>query len=645
MAWCTQGFTVDVCHDGVRGFAMACEVPYDAIVLDVMLPGLSGYEITRRLRAKGVWTPILLASAKDGEYDQADGLDLGADDYLTKPFSFVVLLARLRALLRRSAAPRPVTLVVGALELDPAARTVSVEGAAVDLTAREYAHARVPHAAPRHGGDQGRPVGARVGRPRDRPQRGRGLRRLPATQDRSGTAGDGARRGVPTARLAVIHSGARVRRSLRARVTVVATAVLAVGLVAGSAFLARLFVAERVAAVDRTVKAEAARVVDLAADGDLPKVLPSPLGNLALAQVVDTSGLVLANTPGASPVLPIVPVSGLNAGPRDRTYTATNTSLSSLPERVDVRTVAYGGTSVVVIVAFPFSDVQDTLNALHRVLFIVLPIVLLAAATATWLSVGSALRPVDELRAAADAVVAGGGKAAPQLEVPQGAEELRRLGETLNRMLARVHGAGEQQRAFIADAAHELRSPLASVLTQLEVALSTPTSAEEWPVIAADVYADAERLRRLADDLLLLARLDAGAPASDDLVDVAALAGAQGEPLLVRGDEQSLRRVFDNLITNAHKHSATVQVSAERVGPWALVVVDDDGPGVPVEDRERVFERFVRLDSARSRDEGGTGLGLAIARAVARSHDGDVVLSDSPLGGLRATVRLPADES
>ena len=133
------GFTVDVAHDGVRGLAMACEVAYDAIVLDVMLPGLSGYEVTKRLRAKGIWTPILLASAKDGEYDQADGLDLGADDYLTKPFSFVVLLARLRALLRRSAEPRPVTLVVGDLELDPAARTVAVRGDVVDLTAREFA--------------------------------------------------------------------------------------------------------------------------------------------------------------------------------------------------------------------------------------------------------------------------------------------------------------------------------------------------------------------------------------------------------------------------------------------------------------------------------------------------------------------------
>ena len=133
------GFTVDVAHDGPRGFAMACEVSYDAIVLDVMLPGLSGYEVTKRLRARGIWTPILLASAKDGEYDQADGLDLGADDYLTKPFSFVVLLARLRALLRRSAEPRPVTLVVGELELDPASRTVAVSGTVVDLTAREFA--------------------------------------------------------------------------------------------------------------------------------------------------------------------------------------------------------------------------------------------------------------------------------------------------------------------------------------------------------------------------------------------------------------------------------------------------------------------------------------------------------------------------
>ncbi|HEX7104827.1 MAG TPA: response regulator transcription factor [Acidothermaceae bacterium] len=133
------GFTVDVAADGSRALELATSVGYDAIVLDIMLPSMSGYEVTRQLRARGVWTPILLASAKDGEYDQADGLDLGADDYLTKPFSFVVLLARLRALLRRGSRPRPPLIEVGALAFDPSSRVFAVAGSPLDLTARESA--------------------------------------------------------------------------------------------------------------------------------------------------------------------------------------------------------------------------------------------------------------------------------------------------------------------------------------------------------------------------------------------------------------------------------------------------------------------------------------------------------------------------
>jgi two-component system, OmpR family, response regulator len=133
------GFTVDIAGDGIRGLELATTIGYDVIVLDVMLPGLSGYEVTRQLRARKVWTPILLASAKDGDYDQADGLDLGADDYLTKPFSFVVLLARIRALMRRGAQPRPVLLTVANLTLDPAARTLSKGEQLIDLTTREFA--------------------------------------------------------------------------------------------------------------------------------------------------------------------------------------------------------------------------------------------------------------------------------------------------------------------------------------------------------------------------------------------------------------------------------------------------------------------------------------------------------------------------
>ncbi|GAA2642705.1 response regulator transcription factor [Paractinoplanes durhamensis] len=136
------GFAVDVVHDGVDGLWQATETPhgaYDVVVLDIMLPGLSGYEVCRRLRAKQVWTPILMLTAKDGEYDQADALDLGADDYLTKPFSFVVLIARLRALIRRGAPERPAVLAAGDLTLDPGERRVARAGAPIAVTPREFA--------------------------------------------------------------------------------------------------------------------------------------------------------------------------------------------------------------------------------------------------------------------------------------------------------------------------------------------------------------------------------------------------------------------------------------------------------------------------------------------------------------------------
>src|SRR5258706_1512492 len=133
-----EGFAVDVALDGPSGLDLARHGGYDAMILDVMLPGLSGYRVVRALRAEGHWLPVLMLSAKDGEHDQADGLDCGADDYLTKPFSFVVLLARLRALIRRGAPQRPVVLAAGDLTLDPARRRVERDGAEVTLTPREY---------------------------------------------------------------------------------------------------------------------------------------------------------------------------------------------------------------------------------------------------------------------------------------------------------------------------------------------------------------------------------------------------------------------------------------------------------------------------------------------------------------------------
>ncbi len=134
-----EGFAVDVATDGPSGLRQAVLEDYDVVLLDVMLPGLSGYDVVRGMRRQGVWTPVLMISAKDGEHDQADGLDVGADDWLTKPFSFVVLVARLRALLRRAAPPRPAVLQAGALTLDPGTREVRLDGRPIELTTREFA--------------------------------------------------------------------------------------------------------------------------------------------------------------------------------------------------------------------------------------------------------------------------------------------------------------------------------------------------------------------------------------------------------------------------------------------------------------------------------------------------------------------------
>ncbi|MGH3496359.1 MAG: sensor histidine kinase [Nocardioidaceae bacterium] len=434
-------------------------------------------------------------------------------------------------------------------------------------------------------------------------------------------------------------------RSLTLRLTIVATVVLGIGLVAGAAGLATLFFHSRVAAVDADVGAESATVTSLVASGQLPDPLPAPAAQPVLAQVLDSAGTVLAATPSASRVVPVLPPGVISSVSAGHPFTTTSSAFGAAPLRVVVSTTRLHGATVTIVCAVPFTDVRGTLDALLRVLVIAVPLVLLAAAGATWLAVSSALRPVDELRAAADAVAQTPQRAAPHLPVPESGDEIARLADTLNRMLDRLHRGTEQQRAFVADAAHELRSPVASIRTQLDVALTTPTDEHEWAEVGRDVRTDVDRIGRLADDLLLLARLDVGTPQHRQAVDLAALIGRGGPPVWVNGDAPALRRAIDNLVANARRHArGRVEVAATLDGLDAVVTVDDDGPGVAADDRERVFERWMRLDDARARDDGGAGLGLPIARSVARSHGGDVVLLDSPLGGARAVLRLPTND-
>jgi signal transduction histidine kinase len=260
------------------------------------------------------------------------------------------------------------------------------------------------------------------------------------------------------------------------------------------------------------------------------------------------------------------------------------------------------------------------------------------------------------MRAAADQI-SGSGQG-DRLPVPPSDDELRALADTLNSMLDRLDRSREREAAFVADAAHELRSPISSMRMQVDVARRLGDDGE----LAAGLHEDIDRLARLVDDLLALARLDASGAGATELPPTGAVrvlpalrravqTAAAAEVVVLDGPdvdvsmaEGELDRVLDNVVSNACRYSAHVWLSTRRQGRRVVIVVDDDGPGVAEADRDRVFERFTRLDEARDRGAGGSGLGLAIVRQLVTSRQGEVRLSAAPAGGLRVEVELPAAE-
>ncbi|MFF6807168.1 ATP-binding protein [Streptomyces sp. NPDC012616] len=298
----------------------------------------------------------------------------------------------------------------------------------------------------------------------------------------------------------------------------------------------------------------------------------------------------------------------------------------------------------------PLSVERGAVRTALTVMLIGFPLLLAVVAAVTWLVTRRALRPVEGIRREMAAITASAdlGRRVPE---PDTHDEVARLARTTNETLAALETSVERQRRFVADASHELRSPIASLRTQLEVGAAHPGLLD-----VAGAVEDTVRLQRLAADLLLLARLDAGEEPAGGRVDLAALAceeaagrpavtveAAGGAAAAVAGSRGQLRRVLANLLDNAQRHARTeVAVSVRRSGDRVVVEVADDGDGVPEADRERIFERFVRLDDARGRDDGGAGLGLAIARDVAARHGGTLTVGETPAGGARFELRLPA---
>ena len=298
-------------------------------------------------------------------------------------------------------------------------------------------------------------------------------------------------------------------------------------------------------------------------------------------------------------------------------------------------------------------DIADSQRILRLTLLTTYPLLLLVLALIAWRVVGAALRPVETLRATAERISGTGQD--ERLPVAASHDEVHDLAVTLNSMLDRLSTSRARQRAFIADAAHELRSPLSSMQTQLEVA----DRLGEGSAVTRDLQAEVTRMTGLVEDLLVLARLDretspARPPRPVNLRDVLLhvvrrQSGARVEvragtfpDAVVHGDADALGRVFDNLTDNAVRHANTVVLVEMKLhGDHLDVLVSDDGAGIPEADRARVFDRFTRLDEARDRDVGGSGLGLAIVRELVHQAGGDVSLTAGPTGGLVARVTLP----
>jgi signal transduction histidine kinase len=441
--------------------------------------------------------------------------------------------------------------------------------------------------------------------------------------------------------------------TVRVRITLAAVLVVGIALAVGGAWLVS---AQRSSLTESVETAADLRARDIAltvADGDFPHVLAVPHGDENLVQVVDSSGRVVAASANIRGEPRISTLSPGAVGHSARSE--VDLVQGDGPFRVVARRVRTRSGEYTVYVAGTLEGVDDSTSSLVRLLLIGLPGLLLLVGITTWVVTGRALRPVEAIRSEVEAI--GAGDLHRRVPEPPTADEIGRLAHTMNAMLGRLEDATDRQHRFVADASHELRSPLTGIRAQLEVDLAHPAQAD-WQATERDVLDDAIRLQRLVADLLALAAADASAlDAShrgmvdlDEIVltearrlrtrtrhrvDTSAVSGAQ-----LIGNADQLVRAVRNLFDNAGRHArSTVTVTLEESDSAALLTVADDGPGIPAEQRDRIFERFARIDGGRTRDDGGTGLGLAITHEVVVAHGGSITVDNAP--GARFRVALP----
>lgn len=432
---------------------------------------------------------------------------------------------------------------------------------------------------------------------------------------------------------------------VRARITIIATTVVLLVL-AGTG--AALVAAQRAVLTDNVDEQlvrhgdQIAREIDA---GTLGVVISGQGDDDAFARVVDASGVEIASTaytPGS------VSVAALDGTRRFVTMPAE-------AGEFEYRVLLQRHQDLLIMTGSPLDDVEESVGTLTRGLAVAVPAAALVLAVLVWVLVGRVLSPVEQIRRGVAEI--NGHSLDRRVPQPRGNDEIARLARTMNEMLQRIEESSERQRRFVADASHELRSPLTRIRTELEVDLAHP-SETDLAATHRSVLEETDTLQRLVDDLLTLARADSpNAERRRDPVDLDDIVMAEVGRLdsaarsrvdasavsagQVSGDAIQLARVVRNLLENAIQHGGhTVSVSVQEEGDEVVLVVADDGPGIPADLRHRIFDRFSRIDEARSTTTGGTGLGLAIVRQLVTTHEGTVEASSDDLAGAQFTVRL-----
>jgi len=439
------------------------------------------------------------------------------------------------------------------------------------------------------------------------------------------------------------------RLPIRVRLTLGFAVAMAFVLAAVGLFVYQRVGSELLGTVDQTLVAQAAEELDA------HKIDADTGGGTTLAQRFDSTGRLTSSRPGdLAPLVGRATLGG--AAPGGRLWLNEHVSQRPGSWRVLVQRADNGGDYVVV--ARSLEPRAESLDHLSHQLILFLPLALLAACLGGYLLAAGALRPVELLRRRAEAVTPGEPSSLP---VPPARDEVARLATTLNDMLARLTEAFEHERRFVADASHELRTPLALLRTELDLALRRPRSREELEGALRSAAEETERLSRLADDLLLIARADRGTlPVHREPVDVDELledvrtrfgsrTAALGremrvEPsgLHVEADSLRVGQALVNLVDNALTHGrGAVVLSAAAAGETVELHVRDSGDGFPDGFAARAFDRFSRADEARGR--GGTGLGLSIVELVAKAHGGTAGLRNLPQSGADVWLSLPGD--